>query len=78
MVPTLIVKDKNVAKKPVTLSESMAICEYLEEVYPSKRKLLPKDPLKRFQVRRLCELINAGTQPLQNLSVLNEVSSRFG
>lgn len=73
MVPTLIVKDKNVAKKPVTLSESMAICEYLEEVYPSKRKLLPKDPLKRFQVRRLCEIINSGTQPIQNLAVLSEV-----
>jgi glutathione S-transferase len=48
MVPTLIVKDKNVAKKPVTLTESMAICEYLEEAYPTKRKLLPKDPVKRF------------------------------
>lgn len=48
MVPTLVVKDKNITKKPVTLTESMAICEYLEEVYPSKRKLLPKDPIKRF------------------------------
>lgn len=48
MVPTLIIKDKNLNKKPVTLTESMAICEYLEEAYPSKRKLLPKDPLKRF------------------------------
>jgi len=78
MVPTLIVKDKNVTKKPVTLSESMAICEYLEEAYPTKRKLLPKDPLKRFQVRRLCEMINAGTQPTQNLAVLSEIGARFG
>lgn len=64
MVPSLIIKDKNVVKKPVTLTESMAICEFLEESYPSKRKLLPKDPVKRFQVRRLCEMINAGTQPV--------------
>ena len=78
MVPSLVVKDKTVTKKPVTLSESMAICEYLEEAYPAKRKLLPKDPLKRFQVRRLCEMLNAGTQPLQNLAVLNEVQGRFG
>ena len=78
MVPTLIVKDKNVTRKPITLTESMAICEYLEDAYPSKRKLLPKDQVKRFQVRRLCEMINAGTQPLQNLSVLKEVSARFG
>jgi len=47
-VPTLIVKDKAVAKKPLTLTESMAICEYLEEAYPNKRKLLPKDAAKRF------------------------------
>lgn len=61
MVPTLVVKDKNVTKKPITLTESMAICEWLEEAYPSKRKLLPKDQFKRFQVRRLCEMINSGT-----------------
>lgn len=78
MVPALVVKDKAITKKPVTLTESMAICEWLEEAYPSKRKLLPKDPIKRFQVRRLCEMINAGTQPVQNLSVLNEVQTRFG
>lgn len=78
MVPALIVKDKNVTKKPLTLSESMAICEYLEEAYPSKRKLLPKDAFKRMQVRRLCEIINSGTQPSQNLAVLKEVGARFG
>lgn len=77
-MPTLILKDKAIAKKPLTLTESMAICEYLEEAYPSKRKLLPKDPFKRFQVRRMCEMINAGTQPIQNLSVLQEVGKRFG
>lgn len=65
-------------KKPMTLTESMAICEYLEEAYPTKRKLLPKDAAKRFQVRRLCEIINAGTQPVQNMSVLVEVGKRFG
>jgi len=47
-VPTLIVKDKTVTKKAVTLTESMAICEYLEEAYPSKKRLLPKDAAKRF------------------------------
>ena len=56
----------------------MAICEFLEETYPSKRKLLPCDPFKRSQVRRLCEIINSGTQPIQNLCVLQEVGKRFG
>ena len=34
--------------------------------------------MQKFEVRRLCELINAGTQPLQNLGVLQEVEKRFG
>jgi len=52
--------------------ESMAICEYLEEVYPST-PLLPKDPIKRAQVRACCEMINSGIQPLMNLKVLQKL-----
>jgi glutathione S-transferase len=46
------------AKVPVlkidgmTLAESAAICEYLEEVYPEV-PLMPKDPVGRYEVRRL-------------------------
>jgi glutathione S-transferase len=36
----------------ITLSESAAICEYLEEMYPSS-PLMPKDPEARYEVRRL-------------------------
>ena len=36
----------------VTLSESTAICEYLEERYPEPA-LLPKAPAERHEVRRL-------------------------
>ncbi|MDJ0639077.1 MAG: glutathione S-transferase family protein [Paracoccaceae bacterium] len=36
----------------VTLSESTAICEYIEERYPTPA-LLPKDPVERHEVRRL-------------------------
>lgn len=36
----------------VTLAESTPICEYIEEVYPSP-PLLPRDPVKRHEVRRL-------------------------
>jgi glutathione S-transferase len=34
-------------------SESQAICEYLDETVPEP-SLIPRDPLKRFEVRRLC------------------------
>ena len=36
----------------MVMSESAAICEYLEEAYP-ETPLMPKDPVGRFEVRRL-------------------------
>lgn len=56
------------------LAESVAIIEYLEEAHPAP-PLLPSGALPRARVRQLVETINAGTQPLQNLSVLRCVSA---
>ena len=53
MVPTLVMDGHN-------LTESMAICEYLEEKFPEV-KLYPEDAFDKLQVRRLCEIINSGT-----------------
>ncbi|PQO21854.1 glutathione S-transferase [Rhodobacteraceae bacterium WD3A24] len=36
-----------------TMSESQAICEYLDERQPEPA-LMPRDPLGRYEVRRLC------------------------
>jgi glutathione S-transferase len=36
-----------------TLSESQAICEYLDEIHPDP-PLMPRDPDGRYEVRRLC------------------------
>jgi len=55
------------------LTQSMAILEYLEEVYPEK-PLIPRDPLQRHKVREICEIVGSGIQPLQNLSVLLKCS----
>ncbi len=52
-----------------TLVESMAILEWVEESFPAP-PLLPREPLERAHVRALAEIVNAGTQPLQNLWVL--------
>ncbi|PZO66759.1 MAG: glutathione S-transferase [Paracoccus denitrificans] len=35
------------------LAESQAICEYLDEAYPTP-PLMPSQPLERYEVRRLC------------------------
>ncbi|XP_043929837.1 maleylacetoacetate isomerase isoform X1 [Protopterus annectens] len=58
----------------ITLSQSLAIIQYLDETRPTPR-LLPDDPKKRAQVRMISDVIAAGIQPLQvnNLAVLQKV-----
>lgn len=58
----------------VFLVESMAICEYLEAFTPS---LLPGNPIQKAKVRAVCEQINSGIQPLQNLNVLQKLEKDF-
>ncbi len=52
---------------PLLLTESLAILEYLEETLPTN-PLLPHDPIDRAYVRAIAEAVNAGIQPLQNLT----------
>ena len=59
------------------LTESMAIAEYLEETRPDNFPLLPKDPFKRAVVRRICEHVNAGIQPMQNLRLLDKIAEEY-
>jgi maleylacetoacetate isomerase len=53
--------------------ESVALLELLDDLFPSP-PLYPKDPFDRARVRAMVEIVNAGTQPLQNLNVLARVS----
>jgi maleylacetoacetate isomerase len=55
------------------LGESMAILEWLEDSFPDP-PLFPSDPWGKARVRQLCETINAGVQPLQNLAVLERAA----
>ncbi|KAM4899392.1 maleylacetoacetate isomerase isoform 3-T3 [Sylvia borin] len=48
----------------ISLSQSLAIINYLEETHPNPR-LLPQDPKKRAQVRMIADHIASGIQPLQ-------------
>jgi len=65
-VPCLMVDD-------TPFVESVAIIELLEELYPHPA-LYPSAPYDRARVRALVEMVNAGIQPLQNLSVLDHLS----
>lgn len=56
-----------------SLTQSLAIIQFIDESFPSKRKLLPDDPITRARVRMVSDSIAAGIQPLTNLAVLEVI-----
>jgi maleylacetoacetate isomerase len=60
-----------------TLTQSLAIMEYLDETHPAP-PLLPKDPFARAYVRSLALVIAADTSPLGNLKVRKHLESAMG
>ena len=75
-VPTLELEEEEDGKVR-RLTQSLAIIDYLEAYAPSP-PLLPRAPFLRARVRQLAEIINAGTQPLQNSGVLARVKQVGG
>lgn len=61
LVPTLVDGD-------LKLTQSLAIMEYLDEVYPEPR-LLPSDAAGRARVRALAQIIACEIHPINNLKV---------
>ncbi|WP_341305222.1 maleylacetoacetate isomerase [Pseudomonas sp. TMP25] len=59
------------------IAQSLAILEYLEEVFP-ETTLLPRDPLQRAQVRALALHLACDVHPLNNLRVLQYLSAELG
>jgi maleylacetoacetate isomerase len=59
---------------PLYLTESLAIIEWLEELFPTP-SLLPGMGYEKAKIRQLAETINAGTQPIQNPGVAQFHSS---
>lgn len=68
-VPTLVHEGKSIG-------QSVAIIEYLDEIFPVPR-LFPKDAWMKARTRQICEIINSGIQPLHNLKVLQELERRY-
>lgn len=65
LVPALAVGD-------AVLTQSLAICEYLDETCPEP-PLLPADPVDRAQVRAFAQAIACDVHPVQNLKVLDRL-----
>ncbi len=61
----------------VHLAQSVAILEYLDELYPDP-PLYPADAVSRARVRQMVEVVNSGTQPVQNLRVMQKLGRDFG
>ncbi|WP_437275727.1 maleylacetoacetate isomerase [Sorangium sp. So ce375] len=59
------------------VSQSVAIIELLEDLFPAP-PLLPADPYLRAKARQLAEMINSGTQPMQNTATLKCVRDELG
>jgi len=57
-----------------TLTQSLAMLEYLEETHPQP-SLLPPDALGRARVRALALTVACDTHPLNNLRVLNYLTN---
>ena len=72
-VPTLVISESEFGV-PVTIAQSLAILEYLEERFPLP-PIMPEGTLNRARARQVAEVINAGIQPLQNSSTLKMVAS---
>jgi maleylacetoacetate isomerase len=70
-VPALKLDDGEV------LTQSLAIIEYLDEVYPDP-PLLPADAVERAKVRAIADAIACDIHPLNNTSPLKYIKSKLG
>ncbi|MCE4546026.1 MULTISPECIES: maleylacetoacetate isomerase [unclassified Caballeronia] len=73
-VPTLMIGSGSEA---IPIAQSLAIIEYLEEVYPQP-SLLPTSPEDRAYVRSVAYQIACDIHPINNLRVLKYLQATFG
>jgi len=74
-VPLLEFTD-SVSGKCVQLSQSLAIVQFLDDAFPNRKSLIPRDPLDKAAAMEIVEVINAGTQPLQNIFYLGQLEKQ--
>ena len=68
LVPALLIQEKG--KSNVVLTQSLAICEYLQELQPEP-SIMTERVFGRARIRSLAQLICCDIHPLDNLRVLN-------
>ncbi|MDF1528852.1 MAG: maleylacetoacetate isomerase [Sedimenticola sp.] len=60
-----------------SLFQSLAICEYLEEIHPTPT-LLPGTALERARIRALAQMVACDIHPVNNLRILKYLTSELG
>ncbi len=73
LVPLLV----DVENGGAPIAQSLAIIEYLEEIFPVPA-ILPADPVERARVRALALHLACDVHPLNNLRVLQYLSRELG
>ena len=68
LLPSLVLDDGQV------LTQSLAICEYLNETFPDP-PLLPSDAVERARVRAFAQAVACDIHPVQNLRVLKALEA---
>ena len=61
----------------LAINQSLAIIDYLEDVYP-ENPVLPKDPILRARARAMAHVIALDIHPLNNLRVLQFLEGGLG
>lgn len=71
LVPALVLDDGTI------LTQSLAIIDYLDEVWPTP-PLLPHDPVRKARVRAAAQIIACDLHPINNLRVVSHLKTALG
>jgi maleylacetoacetate isomerase len=72
LVPSFVDEDRD-----LTLNQSLAIIEYLDEMYPDECKLLPEHKSDKARIRMVAQDVACDIQPVSNLRILNALKKDF-
>lgn len=75
-VPTL--HFTHATRGKISITQSLAIIDFLETAYPNTEgSLYPSDPVDKANALQIAEVINSGTQPLQNFGVIKKLNKEL-
>ncbi len=60
------------------IAQSMAIIKYLDEEFPETYQLFPKHTYDRAITLQMCEVVNSGIHPIQNLKIGKKLKKDHG